>query len=154
MLLPLAGTFTSLHYHLVFSTKDRFPMIHADLQPRLHEYFGGIIRSEEAILCSAGGMADHVHLLARLPARLAVADLMRVLKSKSSAWIHETFPAQRKFAWQEGYGAFTVSRSDLGRVQKYIASQPRHHRLRTFQDEFLRLLAAHGIEYDERLIWK
>ena len=150
----MAGTFTSLHYHLVFSTKDRFPFLDADLRARLYEYIGGIIRSENGILLEAGGMPDHVHLLVRLPTQTAVSDWMRIIKSKSSGWVHETFPGKEKFAWQEGYGAFTVSQSDLERVKEYIRNQAEHHRTRSFQEEFVRFLKVHEIEYDERLIWK
>lgn len=150
----MAGTFTSLHYHLVFSTKDRFPFIHADLQERLYEYLGGIIRSEKGVLLEAGGMPDHIHLLVRLPPLPAISDWMRIIKSKSSGWVHDNFLEKSKFGWQEGYGAFTVGRSDLDRVADYIRNQAEHHRSRTFKEEFLRFLEAHEIEYDERFIWK
>ncbi|GAA5483308.1 IS200/IS605 family transposase [Haloferula sargassicola] len=101
----MAGTHTALHFHLVFSTKDRVPMIHADLQPRLYEFIGGVIRRENGTLLSIGGMPDHLHLLARLSPSVCLSDFMRALKSKSSGWVHETFPGSSKFAWQPGYGA-------------------------------------------------
>jgi putative transposase len=150
----MAGTFTALHYHLVFSTKERFPFINDLLQERLYEYMGGIIRSEDGMLLEIGGMPDHVHLLVSIPAKISVSDFMRILKSKSSGWVRSTFPEKGKFAWQDGYGAFTVSRSELGRVTEYIRNQQEHHRVRGFQEEFLKFLEVHKIKYDERYIWK
>lgn len=152
----MAGTFASLHYHLVFSTKDRRPLIDAEIRERLFDYLGGIVRAATAPKggpVRVGGVADHVHLLARCPPTLAVSDLMRIVKSKSSGWVHETFPDRAAFAWQEGYGAFTVSRSDVAKVADYIARQAEHHAKRDFKQEFRRFLKAHEIEYDEETIW-
>jgi len=146
-------SFTSLHYHFIFSTKNRAPMITADVQPRLFEYIGGILRSHKSVLLAAGGIADHVHLLVRLSKELAVSEALRLIKANSSGWIHDTFPEQRAFAWQAGYAAFTVSYSNLGPVKRYLAGQAEHHRERTFQEEFLAFLQRHGIEYDERYLW-
>jgi REP element-mobilizing transposase RayT len=146
-------SFTSLHYHLIFSTKDRVPMITADLQGRLYEYLGGILRSEKSILLAAGGMPDHVHLLCSLSKELAIASALRLLKANSSKWIHETFPQQPSFAWQTGYGAFAVSYSHLDRVKRYIAGQAQHHRRITFQEELVAFLRRHRIEFDERYLW-
>jgi len=146
-------SYASLHYHLVFSTKHREPMITPDLQPRLYEYLGGILRGHQSVLLAAGGMPDHVHLLVGMSKELAVAKALQLIKANSSKWVHETFPEHQSFAWQAGYGAFTVSYSNLGRVKAYIAQQPEHHRVRTFQDEFLAFLKRHGIEYDERYVW-
>ena len=114
---------------------------------------GGIIRDEKGILLAAGGMPDHVHLVAKLPPTIAVSDMLWLIKTNSSRWVHETFPALRHFAWQTGYGAFGVSYSDLDRVKQYISNQQEHHRVRTFKEEFLALLKRHHIEYDERYIW-
>lgn len=149
----MAGTHTALHFHLIFSTKDRVPMIHAEIQPRLYDFIGGLIRSENGTLLSIGGMPDHLHLLVRLSPSVCLSDFMRALKSKSSGWVHETFPGMSKFAWQPGYGAFAVSKSDLGRVQAYIESQAEHHRETTFQDELRKFLEVHDIEFDERHLW-
>ena len=146
-------SFTCLHYHLVFSTKNRVPAITADLQGRLYEYIGGIVRSEKGILLAAGGMPDHIHLLCSLSKEVAVAAALRVIKANSSGWVHQEFPQYRSFAWQAGYGAFTVSYSHLDRVKQYIARQPQHHRRTTFQEEFVAFLRKHGIEYDERYLW-
>ena len=147
-------SFTCLHDHLIFSTKNRVPAITADLQPRLYEYLGGILRAEKCLLLAAGGMPDHVRLLCALHKELAVAPALRLLKANSSKWIHETFPQHRAFAWQAGYGAFAVSYSHFDRVKRYIARQAQHHRRTTFQEEFVAFLQRHHIEYDERYLWE
>jgi REP element-mobilizing transposase RayT len=146
-------SFTSLHYHFVFSTKLREPTITPDLRPRLYDYLGGIIRDEGGVLLAAGGVADHVHLLVRLRQETAVADLLRVAKANSSKWVHETFPGSARFGWQAGYGAFTVSYSQVAAVKGYIGRQEEHHRRVTFQDEFRKFLIKHGIEFDEQYLW-
>ena len=146
-------SFACLHHHLIFSTKNRAPLITADLQPRLFEYIGGILRSQGSSLVGAGGMPDHVHLLVSLDRQVSIAETLRVVKANSSRWVHETFPALSGFAWQAGYGAFAVSYSHLERVKAYLSRQAEHHRLVTFQEEFIAFLVRHGIEYDERHIW-
>ena len=146
-------SFTSLHYHLVFSTKHREPAITPPLRPRLYDYLRGIVRGEGGALLAAGGVADHVHLLAWLHQQTAPADLLRVLKANSSKWVHDTFPGSGRFGWQTGYGAFSVSYSQLEAVKGYIARQEDHHKRVTFQDEFREFLTRHGIEFDERSLW-
>jgi putative transposase len=145
-------SFASLHLHIVFSTKNREPFLTPELVERLYPYMGGILREMKAPLLQAGGIEDHIHLLVSLGRENAVADLVRVLKSNSSRWIHETFP-ERSFAWQTGYGAFAVSYSNLDVVRAYIRNQAEHHRSRSFQDEYRDLLRKHGIEWDERYVW-
>ncbi len=142
-----------LHCHLIFSTKNREPFLTAALQPRLYEYMGGILRGHKCCLVAAGGMPDHVHLLASLHREVSVAEAVRLVKSNSSGWVHETFPDLAAFAWQSGYGAFAVSYSEVKRVKGYIAGQEKHHKTRSFQDEFREFLKRHDIEYDERYVW-
>ena len=149
----MPSTYAGLHYHIIFSTKERRPFFTSHLQGRLFEYIGGIIRHEKGILRCAGGVVDHVHLLATLPPTRAISDWMRVVKSNSSGWIHETFPDQRAFGWQDGYGAFTVSKSGLAEVERYIAGQEEHHRRVSFQEEFVEFLRRHEIDYDARYLW-
>ena len=149
----MSQSFVSLHYHLIFSTKNRVPTLTADLQPRLQQYIGGILRNEGCTLVAAGGMPDHIHLLISLGKQISVADALREIKSRSSSWIHGTFPSRRGFEWQVGYGAFAVSYSDLDRVREYLKKQAEHHRTMTFQEEFLEFLKRHHIEYDERYLW-
>ena len=150
----MAGSYTNILMHLVFSTKNRTPWITPELKPRLFQYIGGTVRKLKASLLEIGGPADHLHLLVRMHQDKATADLLRDLKSASSGWVHDTFPALKDFAWQDGYGAFSVSHSQSLRVREYIASQETHHRRRDFQTEFLAFLKAHEIEYDERYIWR
>jgi len=149
----MSHTYTQLLTHIVFSTKDRFPSIDAELQSRIFPYMGGIIRELKGKPILVNGVADHVHILAGLPARIAVSDVLRTVKANSSRWVHEQFPARSKFAWQTGYGAFSVSHNDLEKVRRYIENQKEHHRHVTFQEEVLTFLKEYEIEYDERYLW-
>jgi REP element-mobilizing transposase RayT len=146
-------SFTCLHYHLVFSTRRREPLITPALRPRLYEYLGGVIRAEGGHPVTVGGMPDHVHVLARLSHTRAVADVLRVVKANSSKWAHDTFPAAAGFGWQAGYGAFTVGRSSLDAVRRYIDNQEEHHKERSFQDEFRVMLRQHDLAFDEQYLW-
>jgi REP element-mobilizing transposase RayT len=147
-------SFVSLHHHLVFSTKNRVPLISAEVQPRLFDYIGGILRAERSVLVAAGGMPDHVHLLVSLDKQLSISEALRIIKASSSRWVHDTLPdALSGFAWQAGYGAFAVSYSHLARVKAYLSRQAEHHRTVTFQEEFIAFLQRHGIGYDERYLW-
>jgi len=146
-------SFVSLHVHIVFSTKHRAPFIDEQLQPRLYEYIGGIAHNNDCVLIAAGGIADHIHLLWSLGKQHSIADVVRTIKANSSKWIHETFPQRREFAWQNGYGAFAVSFSNIRRVRTYIADQAKHHRRQSFQDELRALLKRHRMEWDERYVW-
>jgi REP element-mobilizing transposase RayT len=146
-------SFVCLNDHLIFSTKQREPTLPDGLRPRLFEYIGGYLDAEKACLLAAGGMTDHVHLLVSLHQQTSVADALRGIKANSSKWIHEMFPALSSFAWQTGYGAFTVSYSRISRVKRYIEDQTEHHRVRSFQDEFRSFLRRHGVSFDERYLW-
>ena len=149
----MPGTYHSLKLHLVFSTKRRERWLTSDLRPRIHEYLGGIVRSEGGAVLAVGGVEDHVHLLVGWRTNVAIADLLRNLKASSSRWMHQTFPALSGFAWQEGYGVFSGSDSQGDRVREYIRTQEDHHRQRTFQEEFEAFLKAHGVEYEARYLW-
>ena len=142
----------SLHCHIVFSTKLRQPQITPDVQPRLFEYVGGILRNHSCQLVAAGGMPDHVHLLASLGRTVAVADAVRLIKTNSSAWMHDEL-VLHDFQWQSGYGAFAVSYSQLDQVKFYLDNQEQHHRSVSFQEEFLEILRRHKLEWDERYVW-
>ena len=150
----MAHTFTHLLTHIVFSTKDRASLLDADLKARLFPYLAGIIRAQDGKAIIINGPADHVHILASLAAKHSLSDLMRDLKANSSGWVHEHFPLKRTFAWQTGYGAFSVSHSSLAEVERYIANQEEHHRQVSFQEEFVAFLKKHEIEYDERFLWE
>jgi REP element-mobilizing transposase RayT len=150
----MAHTFTHLLTHCIFSTHDRRPFIAELIRNDLHAYLGGIVRGLKGTALAIGGTSDHVHLLARLPAEVAVAECMRITKANSSLWVHERWPERRSFSWQRGYGAFSVSESARDSVVRYIQSQEKHHRKMTFEDEFKELLRKHGVEFDERYLWK
>jgi putative transposase len=148
----MPSTHLSLHYHVIFSTKNREPIIVKDWRGRLHAFLGGAVRNSGGIAESVGGTDDHVHLLVGLRASHTLADVLRDIKSASSRWVHETV-GDKDFAWQDGYGAFTVSASLNDRVKEYIARQERHHARRSFQDEYVEFLRQSGVEFDERFLW-
>ena len=148
-------SYTNLLYHLVFSTKDRCPLIDETLCSRLYEYLGGTIRGLGGIALEIGGIADHVHLLVKLRQDRAVSAVLRDLKANSSGWVNQReLIGARSFAWQTGYGAFTVSESQVEKVKQYIRRQESHHHKTTFQEEFVALLRAHGIEYNSEHLWR
>lgn len=149
----MANTYTSLHYHVVFSTRNREPLIPKDVRDRIWAFLGGIARENKMKALCIGGLEDRIHLLIMAPPAMALSKMVQLLKGGSSKWIHETFPAMRRFAWQDGYGAFTVSKSQIPEVIQYIQGQDEHHRAKTFQEEYLTFLEKHGIEYDERYVW-
>src|SRR5215831_18588733 len=149
----MANTYTSLHYHVVFSTKNRERWINQVIEQGVWEYLGGIARQNDLKALQVGGIEDHVHLVISIPATLAVSKALQLLKGGSSKWIHDTFPELRQFQWQDGYGAFTVSKSQLAEVVQYVAGQREHHRSLTFQEEYRTFLQKHGIDYDERYVW-
>ena len=145
----MSSTHLSLHYHFVFGTKEHAPVIAPAWRSELHAFMGGIIRTLGGVPHAVGGVADHVHLLVGLRATHCMSDVMRELKAVSSRWVHET-AGLRSFAWQEGYGAFTVSASQQEVVRNYIQKQEQHHRTRTFREEYLELLKRSGVEFDLR----
>ncbi len=149
----MANTYTSLHYHVVFSTKNRAKFINEGIEQRVWAYLGGVARKHRMTALQVGGVEDHVHALVIAPPSLAPSQIAQFLKGDSSKWIHDEFPELRDFEWQDGYGAFTVSKSNLPEVIHYIQNQREHHRKRTFQEEYLDFLRKHGIEYDERYVW-
>jgi putative transposase len=149
----VANTYTSLHFHITFSTKHRELWLTPAVQQRIWEYLGGIAKQNRMQPHRIGGIEDHVHLAISMPPTLALSKGVQFLKGGSSKWIHETFPNMAGFGWQDGYGAFTVSKSVLPDVIDYVARQREHHRQQTFQDEFRSLLTKHGVEYDERYVW-
>ena len=148
----MSSTHLCLYYHFVFSTKGRRAWIHPSWQERLHAYLGGTIRSLGGVAEAVGGVDDHAHILASLRATHRVADVLREIKSGSSAWIHDVI-GSRFFRWQDGYGAFTVCHSDVVTVRHYITTQREHHRKVTFQEEYVSLLKQSGIDFDERYLW-
>jgi putative transposase len=149
----MANTYTSLHYHIVFSTKDREPWITTDIEERVWSYLAGIASQHGMTALRIGGLEDHLHLVVGLPPTTSVSKAVQLLKGNSSRWIRQTFPDLEVFRWQDGYGAFTVSTSALPATIAYVERQRASHQTRTFQDEFRALLQRHGVTYDERYLW-
>jgi REP element-mobilizing transposase RayT len=141
----MAHSYTNLLYHIVYATKERRPLIDDEFQPRLYDYVGGAIRGLKGTSLEIGGVEDHVHILAKLPPTIAVADFLEKLKANTSKWAKSV---RRGFGWQEGYGAFSVSESQVGRVRNYMQNQREHHARVSFRDELIALLEAHGVKYD------
>jgi len=137
----------------VWGTANRELLIRKSWRDRLHAYIGGILENKRAKLLAAGGIEDHIHVLASLPATLSLSEAANAMKSNSSRWNHENAPQAKGFEWQGGYGAFTVSRSVEPSVKDYIHNQEEHHRRWRFTDEFIALLEKHGIPYQERYWW-
>jgi len=143
----MASTYYSLNVHIIFATMGREPTIEASWRNDLHAYIGGTVHGREAKPIAVGGVADHVHLLVGLKATHCVADLVREVKKASSLWASVRRPG---FAWQAGYGAFTISHSDLAAVVAYIGRQEEHHRRVSSANELRSVLEAYGVSYDER----
>jgi putative transposase len=146
-------SYSNILTHVIYSTKNRRPFIDAALEARLFPYLGGIVRELGGKLYVINGVGDHVHLLAELPPTIAVAEAIGKIKGSSTYWIHQSFPEQSGFAWQRGYAAFSVSKSKVAAVARYIERQKEHHKKQSFQDEFLELLRRHGISIDEKYLW-
>jgi REP element-mobilizing transposase RayT len=149
----MANTYASLHYHIIFSTKNRESWIKPNVESRIWSYIGGIARTHKMTALQIGGCDDHIHALVQAPPIYSPSKIAQHLKGESSKWIHEEFPTMSRFGWQDGYGAFTVSKSQLPEAIRYIQRQREHHRKKTFQEEYKAFLKQYGIEYDERYLW-
>jgi putative transposase len=145
----MSSSYCNLLYHIVFATKGREPWMTATIRPRIHQYLGGAIGAENGIAMIVNGTADHIHILAKLRQDKALSKLIGELKANSSGWISRTFREAAGFARQEGYGAFTVSESQVPKVRRYIERQQEHHRTVSFVEELKVILRAHGLPYDE-----
>ncbi len=139
--------------HIIFSTKNRESWLESHVRRRVHAYLATICRDLGAELVHVGGVADHVHIVTTLPRTLSQADLVEQIKKVSSKWIKTLDARYRVFFWQRGYGAFSVSPSQLEALLQYIEAQQEHHRTRTFQEEYRELLHRHGVDFDERYVW-
>ena len=150
----MGSTLTNFLYHIVFSTKNRQDYIVNEIGSELHRYMGGIVKGEGGILLESGGMADHVHLVLKLKPAHSLSEIMRKVKGNSSKWVNDQNRLHNKFLWQDGYGAFSVSESQINNVLQYVRNQEKHHRTISFKDEFIMLLQRHGVEYNEHYLWK
>src|SRR5438105_10616610 len=144
-------SYTNLLYHIVYATKERTPLITNALRPRLHGYLGGTVRGLDGVAIEINGVADHVHILAKVRPTISVSEFLSKLKSGSSGWAKRQTAG--RFAWQSRFGAFTVSESQAERVRSYIRNQEAHHKKQTFDEEFKALLRAHKIDFDEAHLW-
>lgn len=150
----MANTYTQLYVQFIFATKFRLAMIDISWKETLHKYITGIFQNNKHKMLQINSMPDHMHILIGLSTDQAIASIMQNVKSESSKWINEKKLTRSKFGWQEGYGAFTYSKSQLPQVIKYIQKQELHHKKRSFLDEYRSFLHAFGIEFDERYIFK
>jgi REP element-mobilizing transposase RayT len=149
----MANTFTSLRYHVIFSTKNRKRWIAPEIEERVWDYLGGVARHNGAQSLIIGGIDDHVHLLLGIPPTIPVSDAVRQIKGATSKWIHDTFYDLADFGWQDGYSAFTVSGSQILPTQNYIRDQRSHHRVRTFEEEYIEFLHRHDVAFDPRYVF-
>jgi putative transposase len=149
----MADTYASIAIHFVFSTRNRRPWLGKDIRPRVWAFMGGIARQNGMVAMDIGGVADHVHLLLSMPPSLAPSHAMQRIKSGSSLWIKETFSTLSDFAWQSGYGAFSVSQSQIDATVSYIRQQENHHAIKSFQEEYLAFLERHGVHYEVSRLW-
>ncbi len=144
---------SNLIFHFVFSTRHRRALISREIEPELHKYIAGVLRSKQGRLLTAGGMPDHRHLLASLDRQISVSEALRDIKSNSSRWILRNFSNRYSFGWQTGYEAFSVSFSQIPQVFHFIENQKPRHQKRTFKEELVWLLKMHRVDFDERYLW-
>jgi REP element-mobilizing transposase RayT len=147
----MSHSYVSNRIHLVFSTRDRKDLISDEAQPKLWAYIAGIGKNISAHVLAVGGTANHTHILLALPPTLTLASTVQKIKGSSSKWMNDS--REKSFRWQEGYGAFSISVSNVDAVIRYIDGQSEHHRKHTFEDEFRSLLLRHGIKFDERFVF-
>jgi putative transposase len=148
----MANTYSSLFYHIVFSTKHRKHWIKPEIEQRIWQYIGGIARTHSMTALQVGGIDDHCHGLIMAKPVTAPSKIVQHLKGESSKWIHTEFDNMRTFAWQDGYGIFSVSKSKVPDVVDYIKNQREHHEKESFEEEYERLMKLHGIEYDPKYL--
>jgi putative transposase len=149
----MANTFTSLHYHIVFSTRNRERWLRPEIEEDMWRYLGGICRAHDVKALQVGGVDDHVHLLIGMPPTVAVSDFVKRIKGESSKWLSREKKDMTGFTWQDGYGAFTVGKSQISDTIRYIQNQREHHRKVTFEDEYRKFLHVHGITAEEKYIF-
>lgn len=148
----MANTFSQIYLHFVFSTKNREPWIKPTIEERVWAYIAGIAKAHGLTAIQVGGMEDHIHALTSSATTHSPSHIAKSLKADSSKWIHNEFTGMAQFAWQDGYGVFSVSRSEIDRVVQYIRNQREHHAKQKFEDEYASLLKLHGIDFDERFL--
>jgi REP element-mobilizing transposase RayT len=150
----MANTYTQIHLQFVFAVKYRNGLIHASFKEELYKYISGIIKENNHKLLAINGMPDHLHIFIGMRPSQSISDLLQDIKGSSSKWINEKKFLKVKFEWQEGYGAFSYSKSHVNNVIRYIQNQENHHKKESFREEYLKFLKVFEIEYDERYIFK
>lgn len=143
----------NLYIHLIFSTKDRRPLLSEKVRPDLHAYMATVLAKLDSPVIIINSVADHVHLLFKMSRTITLAKIVQDVKKSSSKWLKTQDPEFAQFAWQAGYGGFSVSESNAGQVANYIRKQEEHHRVKTFQEEYREFLEKNGIQYDEKYVW-
>jgi putative transposase len=149
----MSQSLARLHVHLVFSTKQRAPLLHENVRDALHRYMAVVLQNIDCPATLINSVEDHVHILFELNRTIALCSAVEDVKKSSSKWLKTQAPALADFSWQAGYGAFAVSASNVDAVRDYIAGQHEHHRKKTFQDEYRAFLERHSITFDERYVW-
>ena len=150
----MPNTYTQIHIQVVFAVQNRDCIISTQWKDELYKYMTGIVQKNNHKLLGINGMPDHIHMLIGLRPTQSVSDLMQDIKGSSSKWINDKGFLRSRFSWQEGYGAFSYSKSELTRVLTYIENQERHHAKKDFYTEYIQLLQVHGIEFDERYVFR
>jgi REP element-mobilizing transposase RayT len=150
----MANTYTQIHIHVVFAVQNRYSLINKTWQNKLYQYIIGIIQNHGHKVLSIGGMPDHIHILFGFRPTQSLSALMQNIKRESSQWINENRFVVGKFSWQDGYGGFSYSKSQVSQVANYIENQEAHHSKRTFLEEYTKILQDFGLEYDEKYIFK
>ena len=149
----MSQSLAKIYTHLVFSTKNREPVLHKKVQPELYSYMGGICNNLECYPVKIGGYVDHMHILCLLSKKIALMKLLEEVKKSSSKWIKTKGEEFSGFRWQNGYGAFSVNPSEIDVVVRYIENQEEHHKNFLFQDEYRTFLKKYKVDYDERYVW-
>ena len=149
----MANTYINILVHAVFTTKNREPWLPSSLRERLYPYICGIARENGLKVLCIGGTDNHIHILLSLNSTTSIAKAIQLIKGGSSKWIHETFPEQKLFSWQEGYGAFSIGISNVDETRQYIENQEKHHSKESFCDEYLKSLRKNNIDFDEKYLW-
>lgn len=150
----MANTYTQIHIQFVFAVKFRNGLIHSSFKDELYQYITGIIKTNSHKMLAINGMSDHIHILIGMRPTQSISELMQIIKANSSKWINEKKFLNVKFEWQEGYGAFSYSKSHVQNVINYIQNQEERHKTKSFQEEYLEFLEAFEVDYDERYIFK
>lgn len=149
----MANTYTQIYVQIVFAVRERDGLIAPEWKEDLFKYIAGIIRKRGQKLIAIGGVADHIHILIAISPDIALSDLVRDIKTASGKWINGRRLVRGRFYWQEGFGAFSYSRSQVDEVAKYVLNQEEKHRTRSFKDEYIRMLRKFEVEYDDRYIF-